>query len=55
VAYVSLMLSLATTALGASIKFNEMAFVNYRNYPGGPGAFSTAFYATPVNMIDLSA
>jgi len=43
--YASYILVLATVALGLGLKFSEMIFIDYRNIPGGPSAFYTAYYS----------
>ncbi|KIK52787.1 hypothetical protein GYMLUDRAFT_49747 [Collybiopsis luxurians FD-317 M1] len=52
--YIACILVLATVALGANLKFNEMTFIDYRNYPGGPNQFTIDYYSTPVNMMDFA-
>ncbi|TFK35070.1 hypothetical protein BDQ12DRAFT_688752 [Crucibulum laeve] len=48
--YTVLMLALATTGFGCNAKFNEMTYIDFRNFPGGPNAFTVTFYSIPVNM-----
>ncbi|KAG7452005.1 uncharacterized protein BT62DRAFT_275787 [Guyanagaster necrorhizus] len=49
--YVTTVLALATVAIGGNQKFTEMTYIDYRDYPGGPNAFTTDFYATPINLM----
>ncbi|SJL15723.1 uncharacterized protein ARMOST_19227 [Armillaria ostoyae] len=49
--YVTTVLTLATVGVGGNQKFIQMTFIDYRNYPGGPNAFTVDFYATPVNLM----
>ncbi|KAJ7662324.1 hypothetical protein B0H17DRAFT_953220 [Mycena rosella] len=55
VAYVSFMFALATLGMAGNAKFTQMVFVDDRDFPGGPNAFTGAFYSTPVNMMALAA
>ncbi|KAJ7703882.1 hypothetical protein B0H17DRAFT_921603 [Mycena rosella] len=50
VTYICVMFILASIGLGGNAKFNQMTFIDDRNYPGGPNAFTIDFYATPVNL-----
>ncbi|KAH7926277.1 hypothetical protein BV22DRAFT_371986 [Leucogyrophana mollusca] len=49
--YVLTMFSITTTAFATNSQFIQLAFVNNRNYPGGPGAYVYAMYSIPVNTI----
>ncbi|KAJ7191612.1 hypothetical protein GGX14DRAFT_578777 [Mycena pura] len=53
IAYVLATLSLATIAFGSIARVNQLTFVDDRNFPGGPNAFNTAFYSSPINMACL--
>jgi hypothetical protein len=44
------MFTLASIGFGGNAKFNQMTYIDDRNIPGGPNAFTAEFYATPVNM-----
>ncbi|CAA7270030.1 unnamed protein product [Cyclocybe aegerita] len=46
---VSALIICATVYAAAGEKINEMSFITYRNYPGGPSAFEPAFFSLPVN------
>ncbi|KAF5366555.1 hypothetical protein D9758_008993 [Tetrapyrgos nigripes] len=52
--YAAWMLALATVALALQDKFNQMTFIDYRDYPGGPNAFTLDFYSLPVNVGSFS-
>ena len=45
---------LATLALGSSLKWNELAFIDQRAYPGGPSAFYKAYFSYWVTMFSSS-
>ncbi|TFK24221.1 hypothetical protein FA15DRAFT_555589, partial [Coprinopsis marcescibilis] len=49
--YTFAMLVLATIGFGGNTRFIEMTFVDYRSFPGGPNAFTVAFYSYWVNML----
>ncbi|RDB26405.1 hypothetical protein Hypma_006562 [Hypsizygus marmoreus] len=53
--YVICILILATVGAGTNIKFIEMTYIDYRNYPGGPNAFTFDLYGTPINVADFTA
>ncbi|KAF7795293.1 hypothetical protein EIP86_006447, partial [Pleurotus ostreatoroseus] len=40
--YVALVFALNTVLVGGLMKFDQQAFVDDRNYPGGPSAYETA-------------
>lgn len=44
----------ATGALGINVKYNQMAFIDNRNYPGGPTAFTVADYGSLIPLIGNS-
>ncbi|KAF8959147.1 hypothetical protein BDZ97DRAFT_1667601 [Flammula alnicola] len=46
---VFLLLVCATVFSVGGEKINEYAFIDYRNFPGGPSAFEVAFFDLPVN------
>lgn len=48
--YTVAMFVLATVGFGANTKFIQMTYIDYRNFPGGPNAFTGAFYSHPINM-----
>ncbi|SJL11161.1 uncharacterized protein ARMOST_14564 [Armillaria ostoyae] len=49
--YVSLLFICATMYAAAGAKINEMAFIDYRLYPGGPSAFEYDYFWLPVNAM----
>ncbi|KAJ7160006.1 hypothetical protein C8R43DRAFT_881741 [Mycena crocata] len=55
VAYVSLMFTLASIGFGGNAKFNELTYIDNRNIPGGPNAYTVEFYSIPVNMMEFCA
>lgn len=55
VIYVTVMFILASIGLGGDAKFNEMTWIDDRNFPGGPNAFTVAFYSNWVNMMAFVA
>ncbi|KAJ7032812.1 hypothetical protein C8F04DRAFT_1040212 [Mycena alexandri] len=55
IAYVIAMFILASVGFGGNAKFNEMTYIDNRNFPGGPNAYTVAFYSTPVNMMAFAA
>ncbi|KAJ7912541.1 hypothetical protein B0H13DRAFT_2007145 [Mycena leptocephala] len=55
VVYVTVMFILASLGLAGDAKFNQMTWIDDRNFPGGPNAFTVAFYSTPVDMMAFIA
>ncbi|KZP26917.1 hypothetical protein FIBSPDRAFT_818838 [Athelia psychrophila] len=53
-AYTTAIFTLATIALGSSLKWNELVFIDQRNYPGGPSTFSSAYWNYWVTMMSSS-
>jgi hypothetical protein len=49
-AYVVLMLALATVALSSHLNYVLQLFVDNRNFPGGPLAYDMKFYSARVNI-----
>ncbi|KAJ2915394.1 hypothetical protein MD484_g5041, partial [Candolleomyces efflorescens] len=54
-AYSCAIFVLATFGIAANIKFIQMCYIDYRNYPGGPNAFTVSFYSTFVNVFGTAA
>jgi hypothetical protein len=50
-----MMLILATIGFGGNARFNQMTFIDDRNFPGGPNAYTIEFYTTPCNMVAFAA
>ncbi|KAJ7153215.1 hypothetical protein C8R46DRAFT_1357131 [Mycena filopes] len=55
VAYVCVMFVLASLGFGGNAKFNEMTYIDNRNIPGGPNAFTVEFYNNWVNMMSFAS
>ncbi|RDB26406.1 hypothetical protein Hypma_006563 [Hypsizygus marmoreus] len=53
--YVICILILATVGVGTNAKFIQMTYIDYRNYPGGPNAFTFDLYGAPINVADFTA
>ena len=45
-AYICVLFTLGTVGFGGQVKFNEMMFVQYRDFPGGPLGFNFGMYNT---------
>lgn len=48
--YIVAMFILATVGFGSNTKFVEMTYVDYRNFPGGPNAFTRVYYSSDVGQ-----
>jgi len=55
VVYVATLFALSTVAFGTEIKFNELTFVDDRNYPGGPLAYNFDQYNNPANVATFAS
>lgn len=55
VTYISLMFILASIGVGTNAKFNQMTYIDDRNIPGGPNAFTVEFYATTVPLMSFAS
>ncbi|KAK0466160.1 uncharacterized protein EV420DRAFT_1510226 [Desarmillaria tabescens] len=53
--YVSAVLVLATIGIAGNQRFIQMTYIDYRDYPGGPNAFTLSFYATTSNLMSFIA
>lgn len=49
--YSFVIFALATIGIGGNIRYNELTFVDYRNYPGDPNHFAKDFYSSAVSMM----
>ncbi|CCM05488.1 uncharacterized protein FIBRA_07709 [Fibroporia radiculosa] len=49
--FVSLIFIIGTLYMGAQAKFTQQAFIEYRDYPGGPSEYELAFFSNPVDEI----
>jgi len=47
-AFVTVIFILGTLFMGSAAKFTQLAFIEDRNYPGGPGAYEPAIFSIPV-------
>ncbi|KAH7903033.1 hypothetical protein BJ138DRAFT_1168621 [Hygrophoropsis aurantiaca] len=45
----------ATVVFATNSKFVQLAFINNRDYPGGPGAYTNAMFSIPVNLVSSIA
>ncbi|KAJ7769392.1 hypothetical protein B0H16DRAFT_1452588 [Mycena metata] len=55
IAYIIAIFVLASVGFGGNAKFNQMTYIDDRNYPGGPNAYTVDFYSTLVNMLSFGA
>ena len=55
IAYISTNFVLGTFGIAAEARFNELTFVDDRNFPGGPNAFVIAQYGDFVNIFGTAA
>ncbi|KAJ7035286.1 hypothetical protein C8F04DRAFT_535230 [Mycena alexandri] len=55
VTYVCAMFTFASIGFAGNAKFNQMTFIDDRNIPGGPNAFTVEFYSTWVNIMSFAA
>ncbi|PBK76494.1 hypothetical protein ARMSODRAFT_1078617 [Armillaria solidipes] len=53
--YVSAVLVLATIGIAGNQRFIQMTYIDDRNYPGGPNAFTLSFYAATSNLMSFIA
>lgn len=54
-AYITWNFILGTFGISAEAKFNELTFVDARNFPGGPNAFVNAEYGIFINIFGTAA
>ena len=47
--FVFLMFALNTAYIGTTIQFTQQAFVDYRNFDGGPSAYEVVFFSIPID------
>ena len=47
--FVFLMFALNTAYIGATIQFTQQAFVDFRNFMGGPSAYEVVFFSIPID------
>ena len=53
--YITVQFILATLFQASSARFTQLAFINNRDYPGGPGAYELSFFYIPVDMLGNAA
>lgn len=51
IAYITLNFILGSIGNAANIKFNEMVFIDDRDFPGGPNAFFTQQNSVTINVL----
>lgn len=51
ITYIVFMFSLASIGNGTQFKYAELAFINYRNYPGGPAVFDAEAAPETVGIV----
>lgn len=49
--FISIIFTFGSLFVGGNSKFAQQAFVEYRNFPGGPAAFEEAMFSDPVDEI----
>ncbi|EMD39212.1 hypothetical protein CERSUDRAFT_152269 [Gelatoporia subvermispora B] len=53
--YISALFAMGTINLATNIRFNQRAWIDERNYPGGPSAFIMQRISSPVDTLGTSA
>ncbi|PPR03305.1 hypothetical protein CVT24_012587 [Panaeolus cyanescens] len=53
--YISVMFAMATIYCAVNSRLVQLEFVNFRNYPGGPTAYSIVLFPTAINIAGLCA
>jgi hypothetical protein len=49
--YVCVIFTLGTVGFGGQVKFDELTFIQNRNFPGGPLAYNLLMYNEKVNVM----
>ncbi|KAJ6594171.1 hypothetical protein B0H19DRAFT_919928 [Mycena capillaripes] len=49
--YIAILFALSTIYIAALIEFNQEAFIDGRNIPGGPNAFQDVMFSIPIDML----
>ncbi|CCM05255.1 uncharacterized protein FIBRA_07465 [Fibroporia radiculosa] len=49
--FICVIFTIGTLFMGSQAKFTQQAFIEYRNYPGGPSVYEEAEFANPVDEI----
>ncbi|KAJ6484011.1 hypothetical protein C8R45DRAFT_1214893 [Mycena sanguinolenta] len=55
IGYMFLLFTLATLGFAGNAKFNQQTYIDDRNIPGGPNAFTTEFYSEWINMMSFGS
>lgn len=55
VAYITWNFIMGTFGIAAEARFNQMTFIDFRNYPGGPNAYVSAEYGVFINIFGTVA
>ena len=55
VSFSTVLFTLGTINFGTGVKFNEMTFIDDRNYPGGPLGFNFGRYSDWRNVLGFAA
>lgn len=55
IAYISFMFTLATLGFAGNVKFNQLTYIDQRNIPGGPNAYTAKYYSIWVNMMSFGS
>ncbi|KAJ7107805.1 hypothetical protein C8R44DRAFT_528948, partial [Mycena epipterygia] len=50
VSYITVLFCLASIGFGGNAKFNQQTYIDDRNIPGGPNAFTVQFFGGPINF-----
>ncbi|KZT71133.1 hypothetical protein DAEQUDRAFT_764067 [Daedalea quercina L-15889] len=50
-AFIMLIFVLGTLFMAFNAKFAQMAFIQYRNFPGGPGAYEEVDFSNPIDEV----
>ncbi|KAH7910126.1 hypothetical protein BJ138DRAFT_1114380 [Hygrophoropsis aurantiaca] len=53
--YLITVFACATVVFATNSAFVQLAFINNRDYPGGPGAYTSAMFSSPVNLVSSTA
>ncbi|KAI0258330.1 hypothetical protein BC834DRAFT_975244 [Gloeopeniophorella convolvens] len=55
IAYITILFILGTIFMVSSAEFTQLAFIDNRNFPGGPAAYENAMFSIPVDMAGNAA
>ncbi|KAJ3488752.1 hypothetical protein NLI96_g2607 [Meripilus lineatus] len=53
--YITLHFILGTAAIISTLRVNQLAFVDYRDYPGGPGVYEVDQNYIPISVLGIAA